>query len=87
MAGCVWPDIQLSRTSHAGAVSWVHRSHGFRHSGRAAHATLVDSTHTEDIRAALHQASHRETGKLDWSVIALDPVGGSNLTPVHILYF
>lgn len=74
-------------TSHAGAVSWVHGSHRLRDSGRAAHATLVDCAHAEGIGTALHQASDGETGKLNRSVIALDPVGGSNLTSEHILQF
>lgn len=74
-------------TSHAGTVSWVHGSHRLRDSRWAAHATLVDGTHTEHIRAALHQAGDRETGKLNWSVVALDPVVGSNLTSVHILQY
>lgn len=71
-------------TSHAGAVSWVHGSHWLWDSGRMADAALVDGTDTEGVRTALHQTSHRETSKLDWSVVALKPVGGSNLTPVHI---
>lgn len=71
-------------TSHAGAISRVHGSHRLRHSGRAAHASLVDSTHTEGVGTALHQASDGETGKLNRRVIALDPVGGSDLTSVDI---
>lgn len=71
-------------TSHAGTVSRVHGSHWLRDSGRAAHAALVDRTHTEGVGAALHQAGDGETGKLNWSVIALDPVCGSNLTSAHI---
>lgn len=74
-------------TSHAGTISRVHGSHRLRDSGRAAHATLVDSTHTEGIGTALHQAGDGETGKLNRCVIALDPVGGSNLTPVHMLQY
>lgn len=74
-------------TSHAGAVSWVHGSHRLGDSGRAAHATLVDGTHTEHKGASLHQASDGETGKLNRGVVALDPVVGSNLTSVHTLQY
>ena len=76
----------FSCTSQAGAVSRVHGSHWFGHSGRMTHAAAVDSTHAEDVRTTLHQTGHRETGELDRSVIALDPVVGSNLTPVCTLH-
>lgn len=69
-------------TSHAGAIGRVHGCHRLRDPGRVAHATLIDSTHTEDVGTALHQPSDGETGKLHWCVIALDPVVGSNLTSV-----
>lgn len=75
---------QTYSTSHSGAISWVHGSHWLRDSGRMAHATLIDSPHTEDVGAALHQAGDRETGKLNWRIIALDPVVGSNLTSVDM---
>lgn len=71
-------------TSHAGAISRVHCRHRLRDPGWMADATLVDGTHTEHVRATLHQASNGEPGKLNRRVIALDPVGGSHLTSVHI---
>lgn len=39
----------------------------------------------EGVGSALHQASDGETGKLNRSVVALDPVVGSNFTSGHIL--
>jgi len=74
-------------TSHAAAVSRVHGSHRLRDSGRAAHAALVDGTHAKHIGAALHQAGDGETGKFNWSLIALEPVGGSDLTSAHIFQY
>lgn len=71
-------------TSHAGPVRGVHGGHWLRDSGRVTHATLVDGAHTEEIRATLHQTSHRETGELYWCVVALDPVVGSDLTPAQM---
>lgn len=81
------PIISISQysTSHAGSVRWVHGSHRFGHSGRPTHAALVNSTDTENVGTALHQAGDRETGKLDGRVVALNPVGGPNLTPVAII--
>lgn len=75
--------LSVSTTSHAGAVSWVHCSHRLRDSGWAAYATFVYSAHTEDIRAPLDQTSDGESGKLHRGVIALNPVSGSDLTPVR----
>lgn len=76
-------DVRGRSTSHSGPIGRVHGSHRIRDSGRAAHATLVDSTHTENVGTALHQSGDGETGKLHWCIIALDPVVGSHLTSIE----
>lgn len=45
------------------------------------HATLIHRTHTENIAAAFNESSNWKTGKLDWSIIALNPVRCANFTP------
>lgn len=82
MSGFVLSSLSAGHpTSHAGPIGRVHSSHWLGHTGWMAHAALVDSSHTEHEGATLHQTRDGEAGKLDWCVVALDPVVGSHLTP------
>lgn len=68
-------------TSKPGSVCRIQSSHRLWHPGRQADTSFVHSSDSENIGTAFNQTSDRKTSKLHGILIALGPVGGTNLTP------